>query len=245
MRHFRVNRDSGPRALGLWASTTTEQLNLTLFCGGVLVCTMKSRIRANEKAAQKPKPQAPAKSPPRFAVGQFVLPDTPERHAVVIVDVFSTEPQKRSPPDYFYLCKGSAARDVGDTYLLGAPEAPLGCSWIAEAKLRAYEVVPSAFPLLDMPMPALAHVLWFVPLHEGAQLAGLCRKLRSAFQDAVEWRRRCATELPGVDIDAQVSVERSCVCGCAQSNVCASSMHSDARAGSTSTGATCCITCGE
>ncbi len=177
---------------------------------------IRERMRQYEAAAQTGTPKADATvdtSTPRFATGAFVrTSDNPTANASLIMDVAATQlPRTRTgadrPTAYHYLCKGSAVASA--TPVAGLREAPAGCAWVAEAKLHPYEIVESDFPLLEMPMPTLAHALSFLSVAQGAQVAGLCRKLHSAFQDAVVWRRRCAVELPRVDIDAQVR----CRCG--------------------------------
>lgn len=48
-----------------------------------------------------------------------------------------------------------------------------------------------AFPLLSLPKPALANVLFFLSPSQGAALARCCRALRSAYDDDTAWKRRC------------------------------------------------------
>lgn len=60
-----------------------------------------------------------------------------------------------------------------------------------EGVLTAYKCEQSSFPLLDLPMPALAAVLRHLGWAQGAELAPLCRKLNDAFSDANTWRALC------------------------------------------------------
>jgi hypothetical protein len=42
--------------------------------------------------------------------------------------------------------------------------------WFYETDLVHYNVVESEFKLLDLPLPALAHVLSYLPIDQGAQV---------------------------------------------------------------------------
>jgi hypothetical protein len=74
--------------------------------------------------------------------------------------------------------------------------------------LQRVEVQPSAFPLADLPAPALALVMYWLPLGHGARQALVSRKFAAAFRDNVSWKRRCLDEVKGIDVEAVFAAEK-------------------------------------
>ncbi len=74
--------------------------------------------------------------------------------------------------------------------------------------LQRVEVQQSAFPLAELPAPALALVLFWLPLGHAARHAVVCRKFAAAFGDNVSWKRRCGEDVKGIDVEAVFAAEK-------------------------------------
>ncbi len=74
--------------------------------------------------------------------------------------------------------------------------------------LKRFAVTPSSFPLMDLPDPALALVLFWLPIREAAEAACVCKRFASVFKDNVTWKRRCIRDVTGIDIDAVFAAEK-------------------------------------
>ncbi len=57
--------------------------------------------------------------------------------------------------------------------------------------LSPVTVVPSSFPLSQLPAPVIALVLFWLPMREAAELACVSKRFADAFRDNVAWKRRC------------------------------------------------------
>jgi hypothetical protein len=77
----------------------------------------------------------------------------------------------------------------------------------AASSLQHAQIAQSAFPLGELPAPALALVLFWLPLSDAAVLAVVSRKFATAFRDNVSWKRRCMVDLKGIDVEAVFAKE--------------------------------------
>jgi hypothetical protein len=75
-----------------------------------------------------------------------------------------------------------------------------------EKQLRRAEIAESVFPLVDLPLPALALVLFWLP--DGGLQATVSSKFAAAFRDNVTWKRRCVEALKNVDVEEVFAAEK-------------------------------------
>ena len=74
--------------------------------------------------------------------------------------------------------------------------------------LQRVTIQQSAFPLGELPAPALALVLFWLPLGQAARQAVVSRKFASAFRDNVSWKRRCMEDVKGIDVEQVFAAEK-------------------------------------
>lgn len=152
-------------------------------------------------------------APRRYADGDFVRVPGHEDAALVLAAV-SAEPGpwwyrlKTCTPLVYH----NAPLSVLQRLRQHAPalfSSKLIGQWVQEPRLEPHVVVPSAFPLLELPTHVLARVMLALDLRHVAALATVCRKFNAAVNDETHWRARCESDIQQLDrMDERYIAER-------------------------------------
>lgn len=67
----------------------------------------------------------------------------------------------------------------------------------------------SSFPLGDLPHPALALVLLWLPMREAAEQACVSKRFAVAFRDNVSWQKRCHRDVKDIAVEATFATEKA------------------------------------
>lgn len=92
-----------------------------------------------------------------------------------------------------------------ETYVVRVLERTVVC---AVSQLERVEVQQSAFPLADLPTPALALIMFFLPVRHAGRLTVVSHKFAAAFRDNVSWKRRCVAVIKRIDVEAVFAAEK-------------------------------------